>query len=178
MAEYSQIMDPLLQTRVRNRYQTEITSLQALGFRHLAYCLEALGPYSVIFQFPLIPLALLKKEVLHFLRPLRLASANVLLSNTNPPTVALCMGMGIKFYSAFTDGALLISSNFDSKAMPWKGSKVIRLPSRSTIEDTWTEHKARALRMAIEVSPIFVNMSFDDYIKMSTQEDEELSQFV
>ncbi len=178
MAEYSQIIDNILQSRVRNRYQSEIASLQDLGFRHLAYCLEVLSPYSAILQFPLIPLALLKKEVLHFLRPFRLASANVLLSNENPPSIALCMGMGIKFYSAFSDGTLLISYNFKRRAMPRKDSKIIRLPSSSTLEKTWTEHKGRALRMALEVSPISESMSFDDYVRMSTREEEELLQYV
>ena len=96
MAQCSQITDKRTLSRLQKRYTTEITALQNLGFHLLAYCQEDHGPYSSLTQFPIIPLALSKRELLLIRWPFRLVSANVLLSTKNPAAIALCMGMGVK----------------------------------------------------------------------------------
>ena len=62
--EHTEITDLNLQARVRARYRLEIMSLQALGFRPLAFCLKTMGPVSAILQLPMLLLMLAKKEVL------------------------------------------------------------------------------------------------------------------
>src|SRR5439155_14753233 len=126
MAEYTEIVDLKVQSRIRARYDPEIASLQALGFRHLAFCLEMLGPYSAVLQFPVLLLTLLKKEVLVFRSPLRLALGNVVLVHSDPPSIALCMGMGVKVFTCFSDSTILISSTFRSHAVPGPNSVIVR----------------------------------------------------
>jgi hypothetical protein len=170
MTEYSQITDLRLQARIRDRYQHEIAKLENLGFRHLAYCLETLGPYSAILQFPIIPYALLKREILQLVRPLRIAIANIILFQTNPPAFALCMGMGIKFYSAFSDGTLLISSDFISRVAPRSEPPIIRLCSKTTPGMAWSKHKNEALRITEKI-PVSEKLSFNDYVTLSEYEE-------
>jgi len=106
--ELTEITDSKLQAMVRARYQREIEALQNIGFMPLTYCHEALGPYSVFSQCFVALLMWLKKEIITITRPFRLGAANVLLVHSRPPSIAECMGMGVKFYSAFSDGCVLI----------------------------------------------------------------------
>src|SRR5207249_1690172 len=46
--EYSETIDPKIQSRVRARHSSKLESLQALGFQHFAYGLETYPPYSAI----------------------------------------------------------------------------------------------------------------------------------
>lgn len=177
MAQYSQITNIRIQSRIEKRYEPEITALKSLGFHHLAYCQEDHGPFSALSQFPIIPLALSNRELLIISWPFRLTSANVLLSTDYPASIALCMGMGIKFYSAFSDGTVMISSNFRSSLVPREGVKLIRLPSQPTLNETWSSHKAEALRKSRKLEFLSENLSFGDYVLMSAFE-EDPSQYI
>jgi hypothetical protein len=176
MVKYSQIHHQATRSRLEKRYEHEIIALKNLGFRHLAYCLEDHGPYSVITQLLVIPLALLKGEILIFKRPFKLASANVLLSTQSPSAIALCMGMGIKFYSGFSDGTLIITSNFTSSAVPRPGSKITRLRPQPTLKDTWAFHKKEVLNRLHEVTSLAEDMKFEHYVEMSAIE-EDVTQY-
>jgi hypothetical protein len=175
MAEYSEIADTTLQARIRDRYLRQVSSLHALGFRHLAYGLEALGPYSVILNFPILLLSF-RKEVIVFPRPLRLAVGNALLSHSDPPSIALCMGMGVKIYSAVADGALVISSDFKTRARPRPESSITRLSPFPSIEETWHAHRVHALARLPEGTSTSAIPSFHQYVEMSHRE-EDLSQY-
>lgn len=171
VAEYTQITDPDLQMRARARYEGEIASLRGLEFRHLAYCLEVLGPFSAILQLPVLLLTLSKKEVLVFPRPLRLAVACVLLDHPEPPTIALCMGMGVKLYTAFTDGTLLISSTFRSQAVPGPISQIIKSAPSATVKDAWAVHQGHVSGLEGQGRVIEQSTTFDQYVAMSRREE-------
>jgi hypothetical protein len=172
MANYSQITQKRIQARLHKRYQTEMAALQTLGFQHLADCLEEMGPFSAISNFLIIPPALLNKEILLIIWPFRLAVANVLLSIMNPPSIALCMGMGIKFYTGFYDGTVIISSDFESRLVSRAEAKVVRLPHRPTLKETWSYHKAEVLRRSEKMSFIAEKITFGDYVLMSRFEED------
>jgi hypothetical protein len=153
-----------------------MNSLQSLGFGQPFYCSESLGPYSVVKQFPVFLLAFLKLEVLHLPRPLRLATANVIHAHTDPSALALCMGLGVKFYSVFIEGTLIISSNFQSDVVPKVSSKITRLPPGKTLEATWVAHTDRVFQLISEGLQSVDNLSFPDYVKICSLE-EDLSQY-
>src|SRR3974390_357317 len=135
MTKYSEITSARLQLRVRTRYANEISVLEALGFRSLTFKLEARAPFSALSYLPVLPSMLRAKEVLAFPFPLRLALANVLFVHSDPPSIADCMGLGVKFYTSFSDGYLLISSTLASHvalqdpSLRSPQSKIIRNPS-------------------------------------------------
>jgi hypothetical protein len=172
MSEYSQITDRQLQERLRRRYSSEVNVLELLGFRHLAYCLEEQGPFSALSQFPIIPLALVKRELLLIRWPFRLASANVLMSIENPPSIALSMGMGTKIYSTFLDGKVVISSDFQGSAVPRTGSNIIRLPPLPTLEAAWSGHREASLGRSREVGFSADRLTFEDYVRISELEED------
>jgi hypothetical protein len=178
MTEYTEITDSRLQLRVRNRYRAEIAALEGLGFHQLAFKLEARGPFSALLNLPLLPLMRQAGEVLVFPFPLRLALANVLYISSELPTIADCMGMGIKFYSTFSDRSLLITSTISSHAA-FQGHdvpnlQIFRTPPCKTPQDAWMAHRARISEMEAQGRKTDVVSSFADYVAISQQEELDL----
>jgi len=172
MADYQEISDPKLEARVRTRYSREIASLEGLGFQVLPSCLESQGRFSAIWQFPVLLLTLPKKEILVFPRPLRLAVANALLWRKDPPTIALCMGMGVKLYSSFRDGTLLITPTFQSYAVPVPGSSIIKPAASSTINEAWAAHRETVKNLEASKGGVREISTFGDYVALSHQEED------
>ena len=180
MTEYTEITDSQLQSRVRSRYRAEIAALEGLGFRQLAFKLESRGPFSALLSLPLLPLMRQAGEVLVFPFPLRLALANVLYVHAEPPTIADCMGMGIKFFSNFSDRSLLISSTIASHAAFQRHDvqrselQIVRTPPCRTPQEAWLTHKARITEMEGQGKKIGIASSFADYVAISEREEVDL----
>jgi len=180
MTKYSEITDARLQARVRARYATEIAVLQGLGFRCLAFKQEARAPFSALLYLPLLPLMIRAKEVLVFPFPLRLGVANVLFVHSDPPSIACCMGLGVKFYTNFSDGCLLLSSTLahhlalQDPAVRNPVSKIIRTPPVSTANQAWLSHKNRVSELESLGKTVGSTTSFADYIDISDREETDL----
>jgi Zn-dependent protease len=163
--EYVEITDPTLQSRVRARHGSKLASLQALGFQHFACRLEVLPPYSAISKFPIV-LIMFSKEVLVFPKPARLGVANILMIHSSPSSIAECLGLGIKFYSVFSDGTLLISSSFRSALAPTSNSRIIMNPHCRSVEEAWLAHKQKAAELELQGIRVQNLSSFADYVKI------------
>ena len=163
--EYSEITDPNVQSRVRSLHASKIASLQNLGFQHFAFCLELLPPYSAISKFPLV-LMMFRKEVLVFPKPARLGIANILLSYSSPSSIATITGLGIKFYSVFMDGTLLISSSYRSPLTPGSNCRIIKNPHCQTAEEAWLAHKQKAAELGTQGLTLRNLYSFADYVEI------------
>ena len=163
--EYTEITDPNIQSRVRSRHNAKIASLQSLGLQHFAYRLEALPPYSAISKFPII-LLMWSKEVLVFPKPARLGVANILLTHSSPSSIAEVLGLGIKFYSVFSDGTLLISSSYRSPLGPGSNGQIIKNPHCQTVEDAWLAHKQKAAELGAQGLTVRNLSSFADYVEI------------
>lgn len=163
--EYAEITDPSIQSRVRARHSSKIASLQSLGFQHFAYRLEALPPYSAISKFPIV-LMMLRKEVLVFPKPARLGVANILLTHSSPNSIAEITGLGIKFYSIFMDGTLLISSSYRSPLAPGSNCRIIKNPDSQTAEEAWLAHKQKVAELGTQGLTLRNLSSFADYVEI------------
>ena len=177
MATYTEITNKGIQTRLDKRYANQTNALKDLGFTHLAYCQEDHGPYSALKHSLAALYAMSKKEVLLVSWPFRLSLANVLMAAEHPPTIALCMGLGVKFYTSFHDGTVMISSDFRTRSVPQIGSNIIRLPSQGNLIDTWAEHQAKALAMSEDMEFLSERMTFGDYVLMSSFEEQAVQFF-
>jgi hypothetical protein len=172
-----EITDSALQSRVRARYCGEIAALQALGFHHPTFKVETLGPFSAVVQFRLARLMRRFGEVLVSPFPLRLGVANVLLFHAEPPSIVSCSGMGVKFYTDFSDDSLLISSTLQIEATfqrltaPNPYSKIIRNPPCPTPEEAWLSHKRRAAEIEAQGKTIRNTSSFADCVKILKREE-------
>jgi Zn-dependent protease len=163
--EYTEITDPNIQSRVRARHSSKIASLQGLGFQHFAFRLEALPPYSAISKLPIV-LMMLSKEVLVFPKPARLGVANILLTHSSPSSIAEITGLGIKFYSVFMDGTLMISSTYRSPLAPGSNCRIIKNPHCQTAEEAWLTHKQKAAELGTQALTLRNLSSFADYVEI------------
>jgi Zn-dependent protease len=163
--EYTEITDPNVQSRVRTLHASKIASLQDRGFQHFAFCLESLPPYSAISKFPLV-LMLFRKEVLVFPKPARLGLANILLSYSSPSSIASITALGIKFYSVFRDGTLLVSSTYRSPLVPSPNSRIIKNPDCHTAGEAWLAHKQKAAELGARGLTLRILSSFADYVEI------------
>ena len=163
--EYGEVTDPEIRSRVRVRHSAKIAALESLGFQRLTYRLEILPPYSAISAFPLIPV-MYTKEVLVFQKPLRLGIANILLTHPSPSSMAVIIGLGVKFYSVFSDGTLLISSSFRSAFAPRPNSRIIKNPHCQTVQETWQAHKQKVAELETQDLTVRGLSSFADYLEI------------
>jgi hypothetical protein len=175
--EYILLTDPQVANRVRARYADEFKSLSALGFRQLCFYMEQLGPFSAALQLPMLLLMLTKREVLILPPPLRLAAGFIILYQTDPPAIAVPMGMGVKIYTDFMDQTLLISCTFSSYAVPRPGSLITKQMSPDGIDEVWRLHRQRVLELEGNGKAAVPHSSFQSYVSMSRRE-EDLSQYL
>jgi hypothetical protein len=167
MAEYTRITDHHTQERLKARYTAEIKDLQAIGFRHLAYCLEDHGPYSAFRHSLEALLMTFQRENFRIKWPFRMTLANVLLATDNPPAIALCLGLGVKLYSIFEDGSMTITVNFNTYATPNPGSRITRLEAPGPIAQAWALHQEAVHQKSGQIDFLSPTMNFGDYVMMS-----------
>jgi Zn-dependent protease len=163
--EYSELTDPDIQSRVRARHGSKIATLEALGFQHFAYRLEVYPPYSAISKFPIIPL-IFTKEVLVFSKPARLAFAGVLLTHSTPSSIADILGLGVRYFSVFSDGTLLISSSYPTALSPGPNSRIIKNPHCQSAEEAWQAHKQKAAELGAQGLTVRNLRLFTDYLEI------------
>src|SRR5262245_39226065 len=105
---YSQEFDPAIHERVRRRFRRESDALAANGFRELCFYNEQLGPWSAIAYSPVLLTMRWQREVVRVRGRLEAIATFLLMSHGDPPTIALPFGLGVKLYTRFTDGTILI----------------------------------------------------------------------
>jgi hypothetical protein len=180
MAIFKEIQDVRLQSRIQTRYVREIRVLEVLGFKHLAFKLEMRSPFSLLAYFPLLPLMRRTREILVFPFPLRIASASILLTHPEPSTIASCMGLGVRFYTNFSDHFLLISSTVLGHAhlqgTRRSDSQIVRTLPCLTVQRAWSSHKNQVAEMRARGHSIATTQSFTDYIEISEREGADLRQ--
>ena len=170
--EYILATDPDVHSRIHARYARDIASLTKLGFRHLCYYMEQLKPFSAVFQLPMLLLMIAHREVLTIQSPLRIAPGFVLLYQTNPPTIALPMGMGIKLYTGFTEGSILITCSFSNAGVPSPSPYIRRIETTKGLDEAWRLHQSNVLDVESYGKVAVPQVSFNTYVDMSRQEEE------
>jgi hypothetical protein len=170
--EYILVTDSDFHSRIRARYTHDIESLTKLGFRHLCYYMEQLKPFSAVFQLPILLLMFLHREVLTIQSPLRIAPGFILLYHTDPPTIALPMGMGIKLYTGFTERSILITCSFSNAGVPSPSPYIRRIETTKGLDEAWRLHQSNVLDMESYGKVLVPQVFFNTYVDMSRREEE------
>jgi hypothetical protein len=85
-----------------------------------------------------------------------------LLIHSSPISIAECLGLGIKFYSVFTDGTLLTSSSYRSALAADPNSQIIQNPHCQSPEEAWLAHKQKSAELELRGSRVQNLSSFAD----------------
>jgi hypothetical protein len=171
--EYRQITEQEIRERVRNRYEKNIGELKALHFEELCFMEEsmaALGLSNGLFVF-LGALIALPLEVSKVRRNLRVCIFSVLMASRECDTYVTPMGLGIKFYTGFTDGTCVITTNFQSDTIHDDAKKLYKSGQPSSIEDAWQRHQNHINDLVAKGKQRNYQLSFDDYAKLTRRED-------
>jgi len=169
--EYILATDPQFHSRIRARYSYDIDALTKLGFRQLCYYMEQLGPFSVVFQLPMLLLMLGHREVLSIQSPLRISMGFILMYHTDPPTIALPMGLGTKLYTDFADRSMLITYTFPSPAVSQPSPFIRRIATSKGLDEAWRLHQAQIRDLEGMGRMVQPQTSFNSYVDMSRREE-------
>ena len=169
--EYILATDPDVHSRIHARYARDIELLTRLRFRHLCYYMEQLQPFSAVFQLPMLLLMFLHREVLTIQSPLRIAPGFILLYQTDPPTIALPMGMGIKMYTGFTEGSILITCTFSNIGVPSPSPYIRRIETTKGLDEAWRLHQSNVREVEMNGKVALPQVSFNSYVDMSRREE-------
>jgi hypothetical protein len=159
------------QAKVRSRYAGVVDTLSRHGFRELCFYREQFGLFSTILGLPMSVLMLFKREVLKLNKGLQVSAAFVLMYHRSPATVVVPLGLGVKFYTAFHDRTLLISTNFPSCVGPDSSSSIVKYGSKMTVDEAWTRHQQRVRELESQGKTVSELLSFSQYVEMSRQEE-------
>jgi hypothetical protein len=164
---------PAIERRVRARYADQVHAMEQLGFHELCCYSELLGDYSLLRNLGNVIFMRIKGEVLYRRPRLQAAASFLLLRHTEPETVALPMGMGVKLYSCFVDGTLVITASFVSTAVPRANTGVRKQAEAMSIPGAWQRHQERVAAFTANGAILRAD-SFAAYVAMSRQEEASL----
>ena len=172
--EYQQTTDREIHERVRRRHQAAMQELRKLGFAEHSFfgeTVHAFGFDPLGCSGFLGMLVALFKEVTRIERNLDVTLFNVLMSSREYATYAGPFGLGVKFYTLFTDGTLLISANFDTPAIRDETAKFYKAARSESIASTWLNHKKRVESLVAEGKQSIEHLSFAGFCQLAARED-------
>lgn len=170
--EYRQDHTPDRMNRARMRFRSEIERLRSLGFSEFCCYTELLPRFSALIHFPIYFLALYNREIIRVESPLRLAMSQPILVHRDQGAYALVFGMGVKFYTLFTDDTGLITANFPSQPIQDMRLKIYKSAEPRSIEECWQAHLGEMTGFGATGKRVDDRIRFEAYISISQREDQ------
>ena len=155
--------------RVRGRYKKEIAELSDLGFEYL--CSEGQAfPLSRFFR--ILP-AIASFEAWRRGVPIWIKGGSILfgypiLCWRHEPSFVELDGSQAKFISAFEDGSLLVSGNYDYPIPPT--ANILRQFKAATLAETWHAHRTRVEALEAVGKQIDPRSDYGIYLKAAALE--------
>jgi hypothetical protein len=146
-----QVFSPELEQRIRTRYQTEISQLTDLGFNYQFSDGETFPLIRLVLLFPALVVFAMwrKREVMTIHDGTKHLVGHPVYISKNKTAFAEPCGLGTKFYTAFQDGSLLISTTYAVVGMP-TGPMIERHGQKASISETWASHQQRIVELEAE----------------------------
>jgi hypothetical protein len=168
---HDEISDPRVEQRVRERYSSDIDELTSLGFSYAYTAGEGMALPHVLLIYPAIILlrARANGAVLTFGRGDKILLAAPVLISADRRTFAHPESLGVSFYTAFRNGSLLVTKNFD---FPFFGPAEYMLQaSDATDTEAWQTHKDRLSKLDTEANPANMDHSYSAFADIAVRED-------
>lgn len=175
--KYQQTTDKEIHDQVRKKHQVAVHELKVLGFEEYSFfgeTVQALGFNPLGLTGFLGALIALFKEVAKVEGNLDVTIFNVVMAFREYATYAAPFGLGVKFYTSFTDGTCIISANFDTPAINDEKEKLYKFARSETITSTWLGHKKWVEKLCAEGKQRIEHLSFADYLQLAQREDTHL----
>lgn len=169
--EYRQESHPELMEKARMRFADEIRRLRVLGFSEFCCYTELMPKFSVVTHFPIFVLAKMNRELIRLESPLRLVMSQPILVHHALGTYALVFGMGVKFYTLFTDETGLVTANFQTQPIQDMQRKLYKFFIEQSIENAWQAHQAEITSFQNMGRQVNDQIRFENYVSISKREE-------
>jgi hypothetical protein len=155
--------------KIRTRYRSETDQFASLGFVPLFYYGEGFSVLRLFLIFPAVVVIfmLLKREVLSLQEGHVVECYSAFAARDNS-ALAHAFGLGVKFYTGFTDGTLLITKNFVNDMGNRPG--IVEYARKASISEIWTEHQRQVQTFEAEGKRIDRQTSFEFYSELSRKD--------
>lgn len=170
--DYRQDNLPELMNQARVRFKDEMDRLRRLGFMEFCCYTELMPKYSALTHLPILFMAKLNRELIGIEPPLRLAMSQPLLVHRAHGTYALVFGMGIKFYTMFTDETGLVTTSFPSQPIQNMILKIYKIVAPGSIEDAWRAHLDETGKYLQDGKSVDESIRFENYVSISRREED------
>jgi hypothetical protein len=170
--EYRQDNNPELMGETRKRFVDEIGQLRSFGFAEYCCYTELLPKYSAITNLLTYLLAKLNHEIIRIELPLRIAMSQPILVHREQGAYALVFGLGVKFYTLFTDGTGLITANFPSQPIQDMQLKLYKFAEARSIADGWQAHLTEIASLQKMGRQVDERIDFENYVLISRREEQ------
>jgi hypothetical protein len=168
--QHVQICSPDLEQRIRVRYHSEIRELAGIGFDFMFLDGETFSLFRLPLLIPVIAVlgAMSNKEVITIHDGTKYLSGFPVFMSKSKTTWAHPIGLGVKFYTAFQDGTILVSKTFADDTV--YGPTIVLQARNASISDTWADHQKRIEVFEVEGKRIDRQTSFQAYAQISHEE--------
>jgi hypothetical protein len=165
------ISSPEMERRIRTRYQDEINQLTNLGFNYAFSDGEFFSLFRLIFILPALTLIHMKSksEIISLQDGIKIVIGHPVLISDRPMAFSEASGLGVKFYTAFQDGTLLISKAYADADIP-AGPMIRKYAEVAGIEEIWAKHQKRIAELEAEGKQIDRQTSFEFYAEIEYKE--------
>lgn len=176
---YEQTADKEIHDRVRRKHGRMINELKLLNFQEFYFFGETVGalgfsPLGLSGFFGM--LVALFNEVMKIESNLGITLFNVVMGSRDDATYAGPFGLGVKFYTGFTDGTCVITANFESPAIQDEQEKLYKFALPQSVATAWSIHKDWVDKLCREGKQKNEPLSFAGYLKLVQREDDYMLQ--
>src|SRR5688500_10342024 len=140
-----EIQKQKVEYQIYERYKTEISELQKLGFEDLQFTREVSFPFSALLMFFAYFPMRMAGEIVRVEGPLRFVLFHPLLLHHEYDTYGQAFGMGVKLLTLLEDNGVLISCNYPTTnyVNPKRGLFRYDAPSGTSIAACFEAHQNR-----------------------------------
>ena len=166
-----QIFSHELEQRIRKRYQSEISQLTDLGFDYLFSDGEAFSLFRLALILPALTVIHMRcnGEVIALDDGTKLLVCYPVFISRNKTAFGYASGLGVKFYTAFQDGTLLVSKAYSDANIP-AAPMIVKFAEKASISETWAKHQERIAALEAEGKCVDRQTSFQAYAEISYKE--------
>lgn len=173
--KYHQTMDKEILDRVRNRHQLALQALKGLNFDEYGFfgeTVQAMGFSPLGVSGFLGTLFAIFNEVSKVEWNLNVTVFNVVMASRDDAAYAAPFGLGVKFYTSFTDGTCVISANFESPPIRDDQQKLHKFAASQTVDAAWLSHKKQVDVFCMGGKQKIDHLSFAGFLQLTQREDD------
>jgi hypothetical protein len=173
--KYHQTMDKEIIDRVRKRHQPAMRALKALNFDEYGFfgeTVQAFGFSPLGLPGVLGTFVAIFNEVSKVDWNLDVTVFNAAMASRDEAAYAAPFGLGVKFYTTFSDGTCVISANFESQPIRDEQQKLYKFIAAPTIEAAWSSHRKQVDAFCRQGKQKLEHLSFAGFLQLTQREDE------